>query len=190
MFSLHDLGWECHTVILMCLRKLGRYLCILGTVKWMNDVLWLDIRCLQVAEIEEWLKETCSCTTWEEKWSCKAELVQVNIWSETLEIESTEDAVVCGRFFSMPVLDYCPVVAVEMAASQWWHETQVPIIWSFKNSGFHFKSPEAVNMEPGWVSTTVITACQCRFCLPLKSLQLFFTSFAKLLCPPCCCWWW
>lgn len=29
----------------------------------MNDVLSLDIRCLQAAEAEEWLRKPCSCTT-------------------------------------------------------------------------------------------------------------------------------
>lgn len=33
----------------------------------MNDVLCLDVGCLQVAEVEEWLKETCSCTAWGRK---------------------------------------------------------------------------------------------------------------------------
>lgn len=76
-----------------------------------------------------------------------------------------------------------------MAASRRRHEAQVSIIWSCKDSGLHFTSPEAVNQDPGWVSVAVITTCQCRFCLPLKLHPLFFTSSAKVLCAPCCCRW-
>lgn len=167
MFSLHDLGWESHTSILMFLRKLGRYLCIRGAVKWMSDVLWLHIRCLQGAEIEEWLEETYSCISLGRKMTVQSrsgsgQYLVVDIWAHKYR---------------------------GMMHSRWWHETLVPVIWSFEDSGWNFISLEAVTQDPGWVSASVITTCQCRFSLPFKSHPLFFTSFVEPLCPPCCCWW-
>lgn len=172
----------------MCLRKLGRYLCILGTVKWMNDVLWLDIRGLQVAEIEEWLKETWSRTALGRKM--------------VMQSRTGSGQYLVRDFWNWKYCRGCCLWSILLRASAGLLSCRgcgdgsvLLATWNpgpkkFKNSGLHFTSPEAVNQDPGWVSTTVITMCQCRFCLPLKSHPLFFTSFAKLLYPPCCRWWW
>lgn len=180
LFSLHDLGWESHTLILMFLRKLGRYLCILGTIKWMNDVLWLDIRCLQAAEAEEWLKKPCSCTTVGRKMTLQSR-------SGSGQYLVVGFAVRSARMVFVVFLEPYLGMVTLMMVSHWGHETQGPIIWSFKDSGLHFLSLEAVKRDPGWLSAAVITTCQLRFSLPLKSHPLFFTSFAKLLRPLCCC---
>lgn len=152
----------------------------------MNDVLRLDIRCLQAAEPEEWLKKPCSCTTVGRKMTLQSRSGS----DQYLVVEILSQECQAGRclWFSMVVLELYLGVATSVIVSHWGHETQVPIIWSFKDSRLHFLSLEAVNQDPGWVSAAVITTCQLRFSLPLKSHQPFFTSFAKLLCPLCCCW--
>lgn len=160
----------------MFLRKLGRYLCILGTIKWMNDVLWLDIRCLQAAEAEEWWKKPCSCTTVGRKMTLQSRSGSGQYLVVGLAVSS-------ARTVFVVLLELHLGVATSMTVSHRGHEAQVPIIWPSKDPGLHFLSLEAVTQDPGCLSAAVITTCQLRFSLPLKSHPLFFTSFAEPLCP-------
>lgn len=114
----------------------------------------------RVLQLKNGWKKPTAISVWEEKW-----------------LQSTSDS---GQYLVVDIWahKYCG-----MMHFRWWHETQVPVIWSFEDSGLNFISLEAVTQDPGCVSASVITTCQCRFSLPLKSHPLFFTSFVELLCP-------